>query len=256
MTTESQLKSLFDDASAAVAGRAPDAAAVIRRSRMRRLPGQVAVGGAGALAIAGIGVAGATGIQSMRFGASTSAQLDSSAGSSEHASPETPGDGERAPAEKITLCGGPLANIPPSSTGLVLTTRFPATVPADGRQVTGTVTLTNTGTEPITGTTAASPTITLSKDGLVLWHSNGPMIMLAVVVDLAPGASMDYPATFTPVRCESVDERGEGFREDLPALPAGRYQLSAAIDLTRQAPDGGFASLELVTGPLQEVALG
>jgi hypothetical protein len=238
-----------------------DAASVIRRVRRRRLPQQLAVGGLGTLAIAGIGVGSVSAIQSFLPGTNTAGSAvgpvrSDGEGSSSSDGPLTDQGITRAPADRINLCGGAVAEVAPAVSGLILTPDFPASATADGRPVAGTVTLTNTGTETIRGTTAASPAITVSTDdadGTVLWHSNGPMIMLAVVVDLAPGASMRYQASFTPVRCEAADDRAEGFRSDLPALPPGDYRISAAIDLSRES--SGTSISELIAGPPQTVTL-
>ena len=51
--------------------------------------------------------------------------------------------------------------------------------------------------------------------------------------------------------CEVEDDRAESFRADLPHLEPGVYQLSAAIDVTRN--DGSF--IDLVTGPAVRVTL-
>jgi len=262
MPTESEFRTLLKNEAADASGSGRlDAAAVIRRSKRRRLPQQLAVGGLSTLAVAGIGVAGFTALRMLPQGA-----LTMSAGSSadsgavpEHVNPEraAPGaaqDTKRAPADRINLCGGPLAEVAPNPDGLVLSTAFPESSATGTGPIEGTVTLANTGTQTIKGTTAASPAITVSQGGVVLWHSNGPMIMLAVVVDLAPGQSMSYRASFTPVRCGAADDLASGFPHDLPALPAGSYQVSAAIDLSREGVNGSAAS-ELVTGPVQTVTL-
>jgi hypothetical protein len=90
---------------------------------------------------------------------------------------------------------------------------------------------------------------------VVLWHSNGPAPAMAALVDLAPGASLTYRAWFEPVRCAVEDDRGGAFRTDLPPVSPGVYEVSAALDLTRQTPDGALPSTELVTGPTAEVTL-
>jgi hypothetical protein len=257
MPSESEFRTLLENEAAGAAGpRRLDAAAIIRRSKRRRLPQQLAVGGLSTLAVAGIGFAGVTALRALPQGA-TVMSAGSSADSGtvpERSDPSTAKDAKRAPADRINLCGGALAEVTPNPDGLVLSTAFPASSAAGASAIEGTATLTNTGTRAIRGTTAASPAITLSQDGVVLWHSNGPMIMLAVVVDLAPGQSMSYPASFTPVRCEPADDLASGFRDPLPALPAGSYQVSAAIDLSVEG-ESGSARNELVTGPVQTVAL-
>jgi hypothetical protein len=261
MPTESEFRELLR-ASADGASSRLDAASVIRRVRRRRLPQQLAVGGLGTLAIAGIGFGGVSAIQSLMPGTTTagSAALpgksdgEGSAGSNSDAPLYDQGT-TRTPADRINLCGGPVAEVAPAASGLVLTPNFPASAIADGRPVSGTVTLTNTGTETIRGSSTASPAITVSAGGTVLWHSNGPVTMIAVLVDLAPGASMRYQASFTPVRCEAADDLAEGFRDGLPALPAGAYRISAAIDLSREASGSGASSSELITGPAQTITL-
>lgn len=258
MPSESEFRTMLKNSTAdAASGRRLDAASIIRRSRRRRIPQQLAVGGLGTLAVAGIGFAGVTAVRMLPPTGSAM-----SAGSSVDSGAELPEIGQaqgqgikRAPADRINLCGGPLAEVAPNQAGLVLTTEFPASSAAGSGTVEGTVTLTNNGTEEIRGTTAASPAITVSQGGIVLWHSNGPMITLAAIVDLAPGQSMQYRASFTPVRCDVADDLAEGFRDGLPALPAGDYQVSAAIDLSREGVGGGAVANELVTGPVQTIAL-
>ena len=256
MSTESDLKNLLNDAGPALGH--VDLARVLRRSSRRRVAQQMTVGSAMTLAVAGIGVAGFTGIRgltaSTTAGSASSANAPETKADSALGSTATGGGLTRAPADKVNLCGGTLADVAPNAHGLVLTTRFPiANASAD--RITGTVTLTNSGSEHITGTSAATPAITLSKDGIVLWHSNGPVIAMAAVVDLAPGASLTYPASFRPVSCAIEDDSADSFRTDLPRVPAGEYQVSAALDLSRGNVDGPFLSVDLVTGPLSEVTV-
>ncbi|MET4781690.1 hypothetical protein [Glaciihabitans sp. UYNi722] len=252
MSIESEFKRL---AEAEVSGEhGIDLAKVIRRSRRRHLGNQVAVGGVTTLAVAGIGVAGVFGVRGLGQQSMSAGPAASSAGPMKAS--DSPLDGQkRAPAEKINLCGGELAQIAPNPQGLSLTADFPAASASDS-SIQGIVTLTNSGSERIVGTTAAIPAITLSKGGVTLWHSNGPMIMMAVTVDLAPGASMTYQASVTPVACGAEDETGDGFRADLPHVEPGEYQVSAAIDLTRENADGSFASNDLVSGPVAPLKLG
>jgi hypothetical protein len=252
--TEDDLRDLFSSNSPA-SGKAPlDAGRIIARSRARRLPQQLAIGAIGTLAVAGIAVVG---IQSIVRPPSVSvmSQTDAAAPSTEGAQPFAAT--KRAPADKINLCTGTVAEAAPSFYGLRLDVAFPETAPAGTGAIQGTVHLTNTGTQAVVGTTAASPAITLSQGGTVLWHSNGPVIDLAVAVDLAPGQSMDYPASFTPVRCDVADDEAESFRSDLPAVPAGEYDLSAAIDFQPDASmaQQGTPGVDLVTGPLEPITL-
>jgi hypothetical protein len=260
MATEPNLRDLFRAPEAP--GRQIDVQSVIRRSKRRRLPAQVGIGGAFTLAVGGIGFVvvnefGPTGVQTTSQVATTAEQgpaYDSPADGRESTNGMMQGDDssagiKRAPADRINLCGGPLAEVAPSPSGLVLTVDFPD-APAGAAPVAGTVTLTNTGTEPVAGYSPATPAVTLSQNGIVLWHSNGPTIMMLKDVALAPGESLDYAASFTPVVCGVEDDSAEAFRDDLPPAAPGEYQVSAATDVS---VDG---SAELVTGPTQSVRIG
>jgi hypothetical protein len=257
MASEPNLRDLFRDDAPALPR--IDAATVIRRSKRRRLPAQVGVGGAFVLAIGGLGVAGLQG-----FGATDSASTMSTTSSDQ--APDQGGDGrgaenaqgllggdatavKRAPADRINLCGGTLAEVAPNDLGLVLTADFPD-APAGGSPVTGTATLTNTGTRAVAGYMSPTPAITLSQAGTVLWHSNGPTILSIQDVTLAPGESLTLAASFTPVACGVEDDSAEAFRTDLPPVAPGEYQLSAAADVT---VDGNAV---LVAGPTQTVRIG
>jgi len=237
-----------------------DLAAVTRRSARRHHGQQIAVGSLSTLAVVGIGAAGITGIRGISTASTSSAgsssQSDSSTSEQGYAAPaQPPTAGKRASAERINRCGAPLAQVAPDASGLVFSVDFPATASATAARITGQVTMTNTGTERLTGSTAASPAITLSQDGTVLWHSNGPTVMMVTMIDLAPGASTTYAASFTPVRCTEEDEQAESFRADLPSVGPGRYGVSAAIDFSRTDAAGTFVSTDLITGPVAPITL-
>jgi hypothetical protein len=229
-----------------------DADAVIRRARSHRLPRKIAFGSFAALAVAGVVLVGFTVVkipQSALMSAS-----DSAGGPESGEAPQSRDLQHEGPAaEKVNPCGDQLAPIAPNANGLELTTHFPEDAPANGQPVSGTVTLSNTGTARVIGSTAASPVITLSRDGTVLWHSNGAMITIAVLVDLAPGESMNYPVSLTPVACGAQDELGSGFRDNLPPLPAGDYRVSALIDFVPQSAAAG--EHQFLGGPPQTLTL-
>ena len=224
-----------------------DVAAVVRRSRARRLPKVLGVSGVSVLAIGGIVLGG------MQLGGGVSPASDAG-GQPSTETFELPADSstlesiKRAPAEKLNLCTGAVAEIDSSATGLALDVAF-ADATTGSATVEGTVTLTNIGVDAVTGFTAAAPAITLARDGVVVWHSNGPTIELARSVELAPGESMQYAVSFTPVVCEVEDDMAGSFRADLPAAAAGQYEVSAAIDVM-----GDFDAL-LVTSPSEPVTL-
>lgn len=245
MPTDPTLRHLFSAPTTSTI----DVAAVVRRSRARRLPKVLGASGLGVFAIAGIVVGG------LQLGGAPSPASDAAGATaetlelgSEDMQSAYSDEIKRAPAEKLNLCTGTVAEIDSSATGLTLTVAF-ADAAAGAAVVEGTVTMTNTGVDAVTGYTAASPAMTLARDGIVIWHSNGPMIELARDVSLDPGESMEYSASFVPVVCGVEDDEGESFRDDLPAAPSGEYEVSAAIDVM-----GEFDAL-LVTGPAQTITL-
>ena len=263
MPTEAELREQLhgDDGP----GRGIDLDAVLRRSRARRRPRRLAVAAASVLAVAGVVVPVTIGVaaghpSTLSAGSAASSTSDGSAPGEK--APEVAAEGaagggasggaaiDRAPADKINLGGGALSEPSPAPNGLVLTVQ-PVDATTASRDIPVTVTLTNTGTRRLVGSTLAGPAITLSRDGIVLWHSNGPAPMIAVSVDLEPGASMRYAASFEPLVCGVADDAGPSFRDGLPPTAPGVYRLSAAIDFT---PSDGSGSV-LVAGPTASAIL-
>jgi hypothetical protein len=248
MVDERNLRELF--AESRPAGTI-DADAVIRRSRRRRLPRQLAAGSIGALAVVGIGVLGVQTLAPPQQSAVMMEQQDEA-----NDTALAPEAAKRIPADRLNLCEGPLTEAAPSAYGLQAEVVFPAVSPATGQPVAGVVLVTNTGDARVTGSIASSPAVTLSQQGIVLWHSNGAVDTPDTVVDLEPGQSLEVAASFTPVRCAVEDDAAEAFRADLPPLAPGEYDLSAALDF---APDPSMApatpELDLVTGPRSTISL-
>jgi len=246
MPSEDELRNALGQASAP---NTLDAQRIIAHSRARRLPKKLAAGAVGVLAATGVFVVALQGLalgeQPSTISSLNSQADDSAAGS---ATLETV---KRAPAENTNLCGAPVADVAPSTYGLQLDLEFAGAATVGTVPVEGTVRLTNTSDQRVFGTTAALPTITLSQNGTVLWHSNGAMIMSVTVVDLQPGESMQYSASFTPVRCEPQDDAVGGFRADLPALPSGSYQVGALIDFSvdDSLVTDGVTYVDLVSSP-------
>ena len=227
-----------------------DVAAVVRGARARRLPKVLGITGVSVLAIGGIvlgglQLGGGVSPASTAGGASTESATTEDGGASAEMFSDTV---KRASADKLNLCTARVAALDIVDSGLELTVDFPD-APAGSASVEGVVTMTNTGADEVTGYTAASPAITLSRDGVVVWHSNGPTIELAREVDLQPGESMEYAASFTPVVCGVEDDLAESFGTDLPAAPPGDYEVAAMIDLM------GDSDALLVIGPAETVTL-
>ena len=244
--TEPTLRHLFD---APQPDHQIDVAAIVRRSRARRAPKVLATAGLSVLAVGGIllgGIQLAGGVAPAMQAEAGSAADESLLAAPEGTISDDGGDLKRWAASAMNQCGAAVIEAAPSETGLVLSVDFAdAAVATD--VVNGIVTMTNTGPRAWFGYTAAEPTITLAQNGIVVWHSNGAMIELAREVDLAPGESLEYTASFVPVVCGPEDE-GD-FRTNLPAAPAGEYHVSAAIDLM------GEFDAQLITGPARTVTL-
>lgn len=250
MPTEDELREMLRSSEAP---HSLDASTIIAKSRARRLPRQLAAGAVGVLAVAGIGVLAVPAMIQPPPSATMSDQaLIAEGGASDSEVSEL----KRVPAELLNPCGAPVAEIGPSSTSLELTVEFPASVPVGTASVDGIVRMTNTSDARVTGTTAAVPALTVAEAGVTVWHSTGPMILSLVVVDLGPGESLEYPASIELVRCGPEDEGPDGFRPDLPALEAGAFEISAAIDLAPDEPSPGAPALaELISGPAESIAV-
>lgn len=261
MPTEAELREQFHDDDRPSARNAIDLDAVLRRSRARRRPRVGAAAIVGSLAVLGIVVpvgvsvaAGQPGLFSSSAGSASSAGDPSDTGGK--TAPESVAGGLTggavdgvAPANKVNLCTGALAELAPATNGLVLTVG-PVDAAATDRDIPATVTLTNNGASAFTGSASPFPALTLSRDGIVLWHSNGAVPSLAAVIDLAPGASTSFSTTFEPLTCGVADDERTSFREDLPAVGAGTFGLSAVLDVSSN--DGTSV---LVSGPIATVEL-
>jgi hypothetical protein len=225
-----------------------DVDAVLRRARARRRPRVIAAVSGGVLAVAAI--AAPVVAVSLPHSAAMTAGSAASAPDTSPGGESAPGTRSltASPAEALQRCGAPLAQPEPAVSGLVATVS-PLTATVGERGVPVEVTLTNTGTTRVTGSAAATAAIALSRgDGTVIWHTSGPTPLVAVTVDLAPGASLRLGATLQPVVCTASDETaaatGGALPRDLPDAAPGDYRISAAIAFM---PDGGTAAV--VTGP-------
>ena len=202
-----------------------------------------------ALALAGVVLAGGLGLSLGHLDATSAAPAPAVSPSTEGAvMSET--SSKRASAEFTNLCGGELADVAPSSSGLELAIAFPATASSTADRIRGVVRITNTSATRLTGDIWPGPAVTLSRDGLVLWHSGGTHLALAHPLDLAPGESLEAPAVFVPVVCTAeADPDDLGARPDFAHVNPGVYQLSALVDFRS---DSG---VDLVAGPMTTITL-
>lgn len=236
----SNLRHLFGEPSPTPA---IDVSTVIRRSRARRAPrvlgaGAFAVLTVGALAYGGLaGLAGLGGVTASDAGGAAP-MMESEDGATSSMEGDTgfmDAKSSLAVAD-LVRCGEPVAEIPSSGLGLVLTVAFPSEIDADAASVEGTVTLTNDGAERVVATVSETPVVALVDDGTVVSAAAGGFG--AKAIDLDVGESLDYAATFTPTACGGVSP-----------LPAGDYEVLAAVDLS---PSSGQPWL---TSPTQRVTL-
>jgi hypothetical protein len=246
VATESDLRDLLQgpDPEGRVA---IDLDAVLRRARARRRPRAIAATAVGALAL--VGVMTPVVLISQQATTQQSVLTAEDAGGAGEA-PTADNAFMTLTAASLNTCGASVVELP-SPNGLVLEVT-PVTAPAETADILADVTLRNDGPLTLVGTTATTPVIAFSRDGIVLWHTSGSQDASGVRVDLDPGESMTYLTTFKPLICTPEDEAeasgsdSDGLREGLPAAGPGTYQLSAAIDFI---PDDGSSGSVLVTGP-------
>ena len=255
MATESDLRDLLQGPDPE--GRtAIDLDAVLRRARARRRPRVIAASTVGAFALVGVLTPVVLVSQQQAQQQSFMVAEDSAGGTAEAPAADESALTGMPSAANLNSCGAPVAELP-SATGLVLEVT-PLTAPAEDPNIPIEVTLRNDGSVAMLGVTASQPIVTFSRDGVVLWHTDGVQDSSAVLVDLKPGESMTYVTTFEPLICtiegdaDSAEGDTDGLREDLPAAGAGSYRLSAAIDFI---PDDGTGGAIVVTGPSAAVEL-
>lgn len=245
MRTESELREALRSQAAPGAG--IDTQEVLRQARARRAPKRLAVSAVSALAVVGVLALGVTSLPALLPGQSGAADSAMLATAPESAREAAGGASDSSLTDSklssASLCGMPLASTAPSSTGLMLAASFPASAPADGAEISGVVTLTNSGTTRVTGTTALAPVILVSRDGITVWHSHGVLASVVEQLDLAPGESFRYEAMFSAQQCEPQDEGDGQWRDDLPPLEPGEYQVSAQLTFVSANADAGESSV-------------
>ena len=244
MAEEPNLRHLF--------GQAPtpaiDVSSVLRRSRARRAPRILGAGVFAVLAVGAVAYGGFAGLAGL--GGATTASDAGGAEASEETDAQlwsTADDTGAAKTSTIAFCGAPLSPAAANDTGLVLSVDFPDSAKVDAESVPGRATLTNAGLEPFTGSTFTTPMIMLSRDDTVVWHSFPARETMPI--DLDPGESIAFEASFTPAVCGPEDDLDGAMRDELPAPAAGEYEVSAATDVY------GTGGITVLGGPPQTIAL-
>ena len=210
MPTDVELRTLFRESPAPDAN--IDPATIIRRSRRRRLPQQLGVGGVLTLAVAGIGFASFTGLQGL---SPSMTAADAPVSVAENG----PFAGTDLSARDT--CAAPSPSDADVNADLEAVSEFPTTAAA-GQSVHGTLTLTNTGTQPVVGTVTGTA-VTLAGAGAELHQSDSSAA--GTSVSLQPGESMGFDLTYVAVGCDASGN------PDGEPLEAGSYEMTATLTL-------------------------
>ncbi|MEO7349371.1 MAG: hypothetical protein ABIW32_05895 [Terrimesophilobacter sp.] len=236
-----------------------DPEAIVRKARARRVPKQIAFSSVSVLAVVGVATLGITilpALQAGHDGASSSSVMATAPESSQDS-----GGSARDTAAKsfdarllaVSVCGAPAFTAEPNSLGLTISVSFSDSAPTNGQEVGGTVTLTNTGPSRVSGMTAVAPTVVLSRDGMTVWHTDRAALPALKAVDLEPGQSSVFDASFNPVECAPEDDASGHFRDNLPPLSAGSYEVSAELTFVPDVSESGESFL--ITAPGRTIVL-
>lgn len=219
MPTEDDLRTLL----ASVDAPKPiDADAVIRRSRLRRLPAQLGVGAVGVLAVAGVGVLA---LPALTPPPHQTAMSEPAPALESNESADTGIQSLKRDPFAYLTCGATV----PESTGSM----YGLDAVFDG----ATFTITNASPDRVTGTFGV-PSVTVTQDGVTVSHSGRAVIMIANMLDLAPGQSMQLPISVPTTACVPGEE------EPGPdPLPPGDYEVIVSIDFVPDVPDPDLPAL-------------
>ena len=232
---------LAEEAERSAPRSALDIDALVRRSRARRRPALLGAGVLATVVIVGIGGLGAGALGGLVPNDLTAADSASTAeesaveqGGAGDTGGGTMADGESAlaPDWMQNRCGStPVTPADVPDIGLRLEVDFPTVAPTGTGVIAGTVRITNTGEESISGLLSATPAITLASQGVTVWHTTVRSDRGPEAIVLAPGDSRSFEAELRPLACTIGDE-GRAGEEELDPLHPGDYAVSAVIDIT------------------------
>ena len=233
-----------------------DVDSLVRRSRARRRP---ALLGAGVLAtvvivgIGGLGIGALSGLVPNDFTAADSASTAEESAIEQGGADDTGGgtmaEGESAlePDWLQNRCGAaPITPADVPDIDVRLEVDFPTAAPTGTGAIAGTVRITNTGEDPVSGLLSATPAITLASQGVTVWHTSVRSDRGPQAIALDPGESRTVDAELRALDCTTGDE-GRGGDEDLDPLRPGEYAVSAVLDITLD--DDSAARVPLVSEP-------
>ncbi|QAV69135.1 hypothetical protein ESZ53_00960 [Salinibacterium sp. UTAS2018] len=214
-----------------------DTAAVISGSKRRRRPRQFAVGAISVLAASALVFAGINTYQQADLISTTAgvvAEDSGEAGSQFDAeSDAAPSDAPQAAQDTSPItaaCGTSIRTDAATPFGLSLELQFPAEVVASGSAY-GTVLMTNTSDEPVTGTTANVPDVNLLRDSIVISHSPDVQILSVMPVNLQPGQSIAFDVAIDVFDCTTIDTGG--------MVEPGTYAVNATLAFVPEDPAEG-----------------
>ncbi|MER3389524.1 MAG: hypothetical protein RJQ01_05775 [Microcella sp.] len=260
MTPQDDLAArLAEEAERSAPRSALDVDAIVRRSRARRRPALIGTGVVATVLIVGIGGLSVGALGSLVPNDLTAADTASTAEEAaveQGGSPEMDGgeaaDGGSAlaPDWLQNRCGSaPVTPADVPDAGLLLEIDFPARATTADDRVEGTVRVTNTSGERVSGRVSSSPAITLASGGLTVWHTSGVAEQGERTIALDPGESREFAAVLRPLLCTIDDEvrASEGFDAGLAPLPPGEYAVSAVLDIV--VDDAPQVRTPLVSAP-------
>lgn len=221
MPTDAELRTLFRESPAPDSR--IDTSAVIRRSRRRRLPQQLGVGSVLTLAVAGIGFASFTGLQGVT---PSMTAADAPAGVAESDTFSGTDMTSRSTCAADTAADG----VAIENVEVVVDVPSSARV---GETVHGTLTLTNTGTQPVDGTVVSTAvSLTGGREEI----SQRDDSSAGTNVSLPPGGTTSIDFAFNTGGCDVAGEA------DRAPLDPGSYDLVPS--LTVEAADGTLWRLD------------
>jgi hypothetical protein len=139
--------------------------------------------------------------------------------------------------EDVNRCGAAVAEATDAATSpLTVSVAAPSAPARPGTSAPVIVTVTNSGTDSVTGSIRLDAPLTVAESGITVW-SHGPVPDIdRLAIDLAPGESATLPGSFETRSCDPAAEGDTVAPALAPPLEPGDYALSAIVTFT--APDG------------------
>jgi hypothetical protein len=221
---------------------------VLRRSRARRRARRTAVLSATGAVAAVLAVGGLVlGLQRVGGPTTADAPVMEAAESAGVATEGAEGGADDASLRlvaphEVNQCGAAVAEATDAATSaLTVSIDAPAAPVRPGTNGPATVTVTNSGTDVVTGTLHIDAPLTVAESGITVW-SSGPVPDVGLLpIDLAPGESATLSRSFETRSCDPAAEGDTAPPALAPPLDPGDYGLSAIVTFT--APDGAISYL-------------